>query len=237
MRPAKSAQGWDLTFTTNYLGPFVLTDALAPHLLDGASIVFVVSAVEDPECKPANVLGMLAAATYLRRRALRTNGSKEAPVCRAQTPMLPRSSARLPPQWSLPAKFHDYTSMLSNPVSLQGPDLHAMQILSSVSYSARCSGGSLRSSSTRSTPERAARLLTRILLNDDGKTGMYYDEKGEPMFASTQVRSPKFTAHVVAETRAMLAAEAGFQQSGHESQRVGTGSKRSSSTEREARRM
>jgi NAD(P)-dependent dehydrogenase (short-subunit alcohol dehydrogenase family) len=89
----------------------------------------------------------------------------------------------------------------------------------------------------RSTPERAARLLTQILLNDDGKTGMYYDEKGEPMFASTQVRSPKFTAHVVAETRAMLAAEAGFQQSGHESQRVGTGSKRSSSTEREARRM
>jgi len=48
------------------------------------------------------------------------------------------------------------------------------------------------------------------LVNDDGKTGMYYDEKGHPMLGSTQVRNPTFTTNVVAETRAMLA-EAGFQ--------------------------
>jgi hypothetical protein len=48
-----------------------------------------------------------------------------------------------------------------------------------------------------------------ILVSDDGKTGTYYDEKGEPMLATTQVRNPKFTTSVVAETRAMLA-ETGF---------------------------
>src|ERR1700724_3639856 len=36
----KNAQGWDLAFTTNHLGPFALTEALLPHLPDGANVVF-----------------------------------------------------------------------------------------------------------------------------------------------------------------------------------------------------
>ena len=31
----RSAQGWDLSFATNHLGPFVLTEELIPHLPDG----------------------------------------------------------------------------------------------------------------------------------------------------------------------------------------------------------
>ena len=58
MGKAKSAQGWDLTFATNHLGPFVLTEELIPYLPDGANVVFIVSAVEDPERKPAKLLGM-----------------------------------------------------------------------------------------------------------------------------------------------------------------------------------
>jgi NAD(P)-dependent dehydrogenase (short-subunit alcohol dehydrogenase family) len=50
MRAAqKTAQGWDMTFATNYLGPFVLTEALIPHLPRGANVAFVASGVEDPE--------------------------------------------------------------------------------------------------------------------------------------------------------------------------------------------
>jgi len=56
-RPTKSAQGWDLTFATNYLGPFALTEAFAPRLPDRANIVFVASAVEDPERRPAKAIG------------------------------------------------------------------------------------------------------------------------------------------------------------------------------------
>ena len=47
--PSTSAQGWDTAFATNHLGPFTLTEALLPTLTDGANVVFVVSAVEDPE--------------------------------------------------------------------------------------------------------------------------------------------------------------------------------------------
>jgi NAD(P)-dependent dehydrogenase (short-subunit alcohol dehydrogenase family) len=32
MLPTKSAQGWDMSYATNHLGPFVLTEALIPHL-------------------------------------------------------------------------------------------------------------------------------------------------------------------------------------------------------------
>src|SRR6186713_819952 len=55
-KTAKSAQGWDKTFATNFLGAFALTEALAPHLPDGANVVFIGSAIEDPERKPAKVL-------------------------------------------------------------------------------------------------------------------------------------------------------------------------------------
>jgi len=53
----KNALGWDMTFATNQLGPFALTEALAPHLCDAANVLFVVSAVEDPGRKPAVAVG------------------------------------------------------------------------------------------------------------------------------------------------------------------------------------
>jgi len=58
MKPSKSPQGWDLTFATNYLGPFAFTESLIPHLPDGANVVSIASAVEDPERKPVKVIGM-----------------------------------------------------------------------------------------------------------------------------------------------------------------------------------
>ena len=57
MRATKNALGWDNAFATNHIGPFVLTEALIPHLPDGADVVFVASGVEDPERKPAKMAG------------------------------------------------------------------------------------------------------------------------------------------------------------------------------------
>jgi galactose-1-phosphate uridylyltransferase len=42
------------------------------------------------------------------------------------------------------------------------------------------------------------------VLNEPGLTGVYYDEKGQPMLCSALVRDPKFQDRVVAETRAFL---------------------------------
>lgn len=61
MRPTKNARGWDMSYVTNHLGPFVLTELLMPHLSKAASVVFVVSAVEDPERKPAVSAGFRGA--------------------------------------------------------------------------------------------------------------------------------------------------------------------------------
>jgi hypothetical protein len=40
--------------------------------------------------------------------------------------------------------------------------------------------------------------------NESGETGVYYDDRGQPMLGSTLVRDPKFQDRVVAETRALL---------------------------------
>ena len=48
-------------------------------------------------------------------------------------------------------------------------------------------------------------MITNVLVNKEGKTGIYYDEKGHPTQASALVRDPQFSARVVAETRALLA--------------------------------
>jgi len=53
----KNALGWDMTFATNHLGPFALTEALIPLLPDGANVVFVCSGAEDPERKAAVAAG------------------------------------------------------------------------------------------------------------------------------------------------------------------------------------
>jgi len=55
-----------------------------------------------------------------------------------------------------------------------------------------------------STPKRAARMITKVLINASGQTGFYFDEDGHPMLGSALVRDPKFAERVVAETRALL---------------------------------
>jgi NAD(P)-dependent dehydrogenase (short-subunit alcohol dehydrogenase family) len=56
-----------------------------------------------------------------------------------------------------------------------------------------------------STPKRAARVITGILIDQSGQTGIYYDEGGYPMAGSALIREPTFSSRVVAETRALLA--------------------------------
>ena len=48
-------------------------------------------------------------------------------------------------------------------------------------------------------------MITKILTDESGQTGVYYDEGGHPMQGSALVRDPKFQDHVVAETYALLA--------------------------------
>jgi hypothetical protein len=59
--------------------------------------------------------------------------------------------------------------------------------------------------STPASWTTAARVITKVLTDDSGRTGVYYDEKGRPMKGSALVRDPEFSERVAAETRALLA--------------------------------
>ena len=81
--PFTTPQGWDGTYATNHLGPFALTEALMPALPDGAHVVFVVSAVEDPTRGPAKIAGFRGAryisAQASARGEWRTPGGSKLP--------------------------------------------------------------------------------------------------------------------------------------------------------------
>ena len=171
--------------------------------------MFVVSALEDPERKPAKILGMRGS-RYISVKASARGEWKQGGS------RLPGADAYATSKQCLLAAAMEFAREIPR------LRIHAVEPgITPGTGLARDANVVLRFlfgqvlmlfppfAKYRSTPERAAQLLTRILINDDGKTGMYYDEKGEPMLASAQVLDSTFTATVVAETRAMLA-ETGF---------------------------
>jgi NAD(P)-dependent dehydrogenase (short-subunit alcohol dehydrogenase family) len=210
LRPTKNALGWDMTFATNHLGPFALTEALIPSLPDGANIVFVVSAVEDPERKPAVAAGFRGAryisAEASARGEWKPGGSSN-----------PGFDAYATSKQSILAAamvFARETSRLRfnavepgfNPTTGLGGDLGVFARFIQKYMIPLLVPLLMPFIKILSTPKRAARVITTILTDASGQTGVYYDEKGDPMIGSTLARDPKFQDRVVAETRALLSA-------------------------------
>jgi NAD(P)-dependent dehydrogenase (short-subunit alcohol dehydrogenase family) len=212
-RPTKNTLGWDMTFATNHLGPFALTDALVPHLPDGANVVFVASAVEDPERKPA------VAAGFRGGRYISAEAS-------ARGEWEPGGSVK--PGMDAYATSKQGTLATAMVFARETPRLHFNAVepgFTPATGLGRDAGAFVRFLSKYiipllvplfmpfvkilSTPKRAARVITRILTDTSGQTGIYYDEGGQPMLGSALVRDPKFQDLVVSETRSLLATVAG----------------------------
>lgn len=204
MRATKNAQGWDTAFTTNHLGPFVLTEALMPHLPDGANVVFVCSGVEDPERRPAVVAGFRGgryiSAEASARGEWKPGGSAlpggdayaTSKQCNLATVMaFARETPRL--------RFNAVEPGFSPATGLSRDANVFLRLLGKYVLS-------LVAPFVKywSTPARAAKVITNAVLNESGKTGVYYDDRGQPMLGSTLVRDPEFQDRVVAETRALL---------------------------------
>ncbi|MGP2440394.1 SDR family NAD(P)-dependent oxidoreductase [Streptomyces sp. JW3] len=203
-RPGTNALGWDITYATNHIGPFVLTETLVPHLEDGTHVVFIVSAVEDPERRPATMSGFRGA-RYLSAEASargewQPGGSK-----------LPGGDAyATSKQCGLATVFafaRETPRLRFNAIEpgfAPGTDLgrDANLFLRLLSKYALSPLAPLIKYWTN--PGTAARLITRVLTDESDATGVYYDEKGRPMRGSAQVHDPAFNARVVAETRALL---------------------------------
>jgi NAD(P)-dependent dehydrogenase (short-subunit alcohol dehydrogenase family) len=209
MRPTKNALGWDMSFVTNHLGPFALTEALAPSLPDGANVVFVVSAVEDPERKPAVAVGFRGgryiSAEASARGEWKPGGakrpgfdayatSKQAILAAAMA--FARETTRL--------HFNAIEPGLNPTTGLGGGDAGPFLRFLQTFVIPLLVPVLMPFIKILSTPKRAARLETKVLIDASGQTGTYYDEGGKPMHGSALVRDPKFQDRVVAETRALL---------------------------------
>jgi NAD(P)-dependent dehydrogenase (short-subunit alcohol dehydrogenase family) len=186
-KPLKSAQGWDLTFATNHLGAFALTEALAPHLPDGANVVFIASAIEDPERKAARAMGMKGgryiSAEASARGEWKAGGAKMPGIdayatskqcVLAATLALAREDSRL--------HYNAVEPGITRGTSLGGESTnafvrfifgHLMALIPPFSH--YCS-----------TPRRAAKVIAKVLTE------------------TSQAGDPKFQDRVVAETRTLL---------------------------------
>jgi NAD(P)-dependent dehydrogenase (short-subunit alcohol dehydrogenase family) len=205
MHPTTNALGWDTTFATNHLGPFVLTEALAPHLPDGAQVVFICSGVEDPERKFAVMAGFRGgryiSAEASARGEWAPGGSKLRGGDAYATSKQCNLATVLALAREMPRLRFNAVEPGFNPGTDLGRDSHVFlrllgkYVLSPLApFVKYCSN-----------PKTAARVITEVLTDDSYRTGVYYDEKGRPMNGSTLVREPEFTERVAAETRALLA--------------------------------
>jgi len=206
----QSAQGWNGTFATNHLGPFALTEALIPHLPDGANVVFVCSAVEDPRRKPAVVAGFRGGRYLSAEASARGDwapGGSRVPGLDAYATS---KQANLATVLALARETPRLRFNGVEPGFCPGSDLGrdanvALRLLSR--YVLSPIAPLIR---YWSTPKRAATVITAILTDevpadDANRTGVYYDESGLSMIGSVQVRDPAFQDRVVAETRDLLA--------------------------------
>src|ERR1700728_687519 len=173
-RAGRTAQGWDLAFATNHLGPFAFTEALIPHLPDGTNVVFVCSRVEDPERKPAVVAGFRGgryiSAEASARGEWKPGGSTHpgldayatAKQCNLATVL---AFARETPRLRFNAVdpgFSPATSLSRDAnVLLRALGKYVLSPLAPfIKY--------------WSTPARAAKVITNAVLNEPGETGVYY---------------------------------------------------------------
>lgn len=208
LRPTKNARGWDMSYATNHLGPFVLTEALIPHLPDGANVVFIVSGVEDPERTPAKVAGFRGgryiSAEASARGEWEPGGAKNIGYDAYATSKQCELAAALEFARETPRIHFNAVEPGFAPGTGLGRDANAF-----VRFGAKYLLSPLAPHIKYwSTPKLTAPVITNVLLNKQGKTGVYYDEKGHPIQASALVRDPRFRARVVAETRALLAENA-----------------------------
>jgi NAD(P)-dependent dehydrogenase (short-subunit alcohol dehydrogenase family) len=202
-----------MTFATNHLGPFALTEALVPHLPDCANVVFTASAVENPEHKPAKAFGFRGgryiSAEASARGEWEPGGSKQPGADAYATSKQAILAAALAFARVTPRLHFNADEPGVNPATALARDAGAFVGFLSSYIIPLLVPLLMPFIKVLSTPKRAARVITKVLIDASGQTGVYFDEGGHPMLGSALVRDPKFQDRVFAETRALLATVSG----------------------------
>lgn len=203
--PTKSAQGWDMSYATNHLGAFVLTETLSPYLPDKANVLFLASAVEDLERKPAKLTGMRGGQYISAEESVKgewkKGGSKIMGADAYATSKQCIMAACMAFARENPRLRFNMVEPGITPGTGLGRDTNPV-----VGY---IFGLVMKFippfSKYSSTPKKSAKIITKILTDTSDKTGIYYDEKGQPMQGSELLKDIKFQDRVVSETRTLLA--------------------------------
>lgn len=210
-KAAKSAQGFDMVFATNYLGAFAFTEALASHLPTGANVVFIGSAIEDPERKPAKMMGMKGgryiSAEASARGEWKEGGAKMAGIdAYATSKQCVLAAALFFARENTQLHFNVVEPGIMGGSTNLGSDANIPPFVRFLMSNVMKLIMLLPSfSQFKSTPQKAAKVITKVLTDETGKTGIYFDEKGVPMQGAELSRDIKFQERVVSETRALLA--------------------------------
>jgi NAD(P)-dependent dehydrogenase (short-subunit alcohol dehydrogenase family) len=204
--PTQNSLGWDLTFATDHMGPFLFTELLIPHLRDGTNVVFVASGVEDPERKPAVMAG------FRGGRYISVEAS-------ARGEWLSPGGSTLPGGDSY-ATSKQCSLVTALELARETPRLHINALEPGFIPNTdlfREASGAVRFVAHHilpmfapylkywSTKKRAGQVATQILIDKSAKRGLYFNENGLPMRGSKLAHDPKFAKRVVSETRALLA--------------------------------
>lgn len=208
-RATKSTLGWDMSFATNHVGPFALTEALMPHLPDGANVVFIASAVENPERKPAKAVGFRGGRYISAQASARgewiPDGSKMAGADAYATSKQCALATALVFARENPRLHINAVEPGVNPATSLGQrDLSIFARVLSKTLVPILLPLLMPFMRFLSTPKRAARVITTVMLDETGCTGVYYDQDGKPMQGSPLVHDTGFQDRVVAETRVLL---------------------------------
>jgi NAD(P)-dependent dehydrogenase (short-subunit alcohol dehydrogenase family) len=205
--PTQNSLGWDKTFATNHVGPFLLTEALADNLAEGARVLSVVSAVEDPGRGPAVAAGFRGG-RYLSAQGCARGEWVPGGATRPGADAYATSKQALLAATLKWARQHPRLKINAlepglNPLTGLGgshPGLRVAQLLVFPWLMVL-----LRPFlPILTTPRQAGRVITRLITDPKAPTGTYFDERGRPMRGSDRAHDPEFGRLVVLETRALV---------------------------------
>lgn len=200
-----SRQGFDLAYATNHLGPFAFTDALIPHLADGTNVVFITSAVEDPERKIAARAGFRGGRHQTVAQSARGEWKPDGSTHAGYDAYATSKQGSLATAFAFAREFPRLRFRVIEPGLNAGTSLSAdtrpvLQALAKAIITPLAPFVRYLS-----TPKRSSRMIARVVTDPSDASGVYYDEDGKPMAASAQVSDPAFQDRYVAETRELLA--------------------------------
>jgi NAD(P)-dependent dehydrogenase (short-subunit alcohol dehydrogenase family) len=202
--PGKTADGTDLVFATNHLGPFAFTEALIPHLADGTNVVFIVSAVEDAARKIAVRAGYRGSRYISAEASARGEWEPGGSTVGGYDAYATSKQGGLAAVFSLARETPRLHFRAIEPGVNPGSNL-SRDASPAVRVLAKVLSPVLAVFPYFSTPKRAARMIATVVTDGSPASGVYYNENGQPMAASEQVSDPAFADRYVVETRALLA--------------------------------